>query len=311
MTTWTEMKCCFVAKTKNARRMSAKAIFCFLGLLAVVVFPQETGQKESADRREIFIVGTIHSMHFNPDYRYSINDLLAQIIALKPDVVCGEIAPEAFDRTTEGYFPPEAAFLAEMESLLNYRFVPVDWRLDYATQAKADSSYPESVKEQVASFAGTYFERMKESGSKSVYDDIHSELNIAVIDSVFEKIIGADPVAETAHGNWHERNRRIVENGLAAAKEANRIVFVFGSDHIPQIRRQLKVLGVEAKVPERLFECGNDFKVPDAVRKRWRRNLENLKRIRDGKIPVTDDYYQKITKSRRIQELELAIQKSS
>jgi len=311
MTPFTEMNGCFVSKTKNARHMSVTAIFCFLGLLAAAIFPQETGQKESADRQEIFIIGTIHSMHFNPDYHYSINDLLAQIIALKPEVVCGEIVPEAFDRATEGFFPPEAAFLAEMASSAYYRFVPVDWRLDYATQAKADSSYPESVKEQVASFAGTYFTRMKESGSQSIYDDIHSESNIAVIDSVFEKIIGADPVAETAHGNWHERNRRIVENGLAAAKGATRIVFVFGSDHIPQIRRQLKDLGIEPQVPERLFESGNDFKVPDAVLKRWRRNLENLKLIRDRKIPVTDDYYQKIANSRRIQELELAIQKSS
>jgi len=259
----------------------------------------------------VFIVGSIHSMHYNPDYGYSITDLMEQIIALRPDVVCGEIAPEAFEQVTEGYFPPEAALLAEMAQVLNYRFVPVDWRLDFATQAKADSVYPPSVKEKLAPFGSTYFNRMNESRSESIYDAIHSEANIAIIDSLFENIIGADSIAEIAHGNWHERNRKIAENGMNAAGNAQIIVFVFGSDHIPQIRRQLQSLGFDPRVPDRMFVPGGSFKVPDAVLERWKLNLENLKSIRDRKIPVTDDYYQKIINSGRIRELEQAIQKSS
>ena len=125
-------------------------------------------------------------MHYNPDYRYSTVDLLEQIRALKPDVVCGEIAPDAYEQATEGYFPPEAALLAEMAGELNYRFVPVDWRLDYATQAAADSIYPVSVKEKLAPFGNTYFARMNESASRSIYDAVHSEANISIIDSVFD-----------------------------------------------------------------------------------------------------------------------------
>jgi len=268
-------------------------------------------QKKTVTGQEIFIIGSIHSMHFNPEYHYSITDLLEQIRALNPDVVCGELAPDAFDQSTEGYFPPDAALLAEMAPVLNYRFVPVDWRLDYATQSKADSAYPESVKEKLAPFGSTYFARMNESAGGSIYDAIHSEANIAIIDSVFEQIIGSDSIAEIAHGNWRERNRRIAENGIGAAGDAHRIVFVFGSDHIPQIRRQLQTLGLEPQVPERMFVPSGNNKVPDAVLKRWKRNLGNLRLIRDRKIPVTDDYYQKIINSRRIQELEQAIQKSS
>lgn len=282
-----------------------------LGLCGFVLFTQENRQDELKTKPEIFIVGTIHSMHFNPDYNYSIIDLQSQINALKPDLVCGEIAPEAFDQPTEGYFPPEAAFLAEMASKLNYRFVPVDWRLDYATQSKADSLYPESVMQQVSSFGKTYFAKMMESDCQSIYDEIHSEVNIAIVDSVFEKIIGANPITEIAHGNWHERNQRIVENGLAAKKNARRIVFVIGSDHIPQIRRQLNKLGYEPQIPERRFVPSHSFKVPDEVLERWKRNLNNLRSIREKKIPSSDDYYLKIVNSRRVQELELAIQKSS
>lgn len=288
-----------------------KVIYFLIAMPVNSGISADSMQDEPRGKPEIFIIGSIHSMHYNPDYHYSIADLLEQIRALKPDVVCGEITPEAFEQTTEGYFPPEAAFLAEMAPVLNYRFVPADWRLDYATQAAADSIYPAAVKEKLAPFGATYFARMYESASQSIYDAIHSEVNIAIIDSVFEQIIGADSIAEIAHGNWHDRNRRIAENGLNAAGDAKRIVFVFGSDHIPQIRRQLQTLGYEPQIPDRMFvPCGSN-KVPDGVLKRWKRNLVNLMLIRDRKIPVTDDYYQKITNSRRIRELEQAIQKSS
>lgn len=291
--------------------MLIRTLCLLIAILGSTGLDMDSRLEEHAGKPEIFIIGSIHSMHYNPDYHYSVADLLEQIRSLEPDVVCGEIAPEAFEQVTEGYFPPEAAFLAEMAPVLNYRFVPVDWRLDYATQSKADSAYPESVKEKLSPFGSTYFARMNESAGGSIYDAIHSEANIAIIDSVFEQIIGSDSIAEIAHGNWRERNRRIAENGIGAAGDAHRIVFVFGSDHIPQIRRQLQALGFEPQIPERMFAPSGNNKVPDAVLKRWKRNLGNLRLIRERKITVTDDYYQKILNSRRIQELQQAIQKSS
>jgi hypothetical protein len=80
-----------------------------------------------------------------------------------------------------------------------------------------------------------------------------------------------------------------------------------GSDHIPQIRRQLQTLGFEPEIPDHLFIPAGNFTVPDVVLKRWKRNLDNLRLIRNNKIPVTDDSYHKIINSRRIQELEQAI----
>jgi hypothetical protein len=291
--------------------MFIKVLYSLLSLCAISLLSGESSEIVFNDKPEIFIVGTIHSRHFNPEYHYSLLDLQTQICALKPDLVCGEITPEAYENVMEGYFPQEAAFLAQMASILNYRFEPVDWRLNYATQLKAEKEYPESVLEKVSSFAKTYFARFKESDSPSVYDDIHNEMNIAIVDSLFEKIIGANQIAEIAHGNWNERNRRIVENGLAASRNAHRIVFVFGSDHIPQIRRQLEVLGYKVRIPARQFEPCNNFKVSDEVLERWQRNLKNLKLIREGKIQVNEDDYQKLINSHRIEDLELAIQKST
>lgn len=293
--------------------MFTKISFFILGLFGLVFFSKENKQDNLNIKPEIYIIGSIHSMHFDPDNHYSLIDLQTQINALKPDLVCGEITPEAFDQAMEGYFPPEAAFLAEMATTLNYRFVPVDWRLDYTTQSKAESEYPLYIKEQVKSLSDTMRNLISESNCQSIYDFFHENLNLQMIDSLYEKIIGINSIAELASGNWHERNRKIVENALKAskAKNAHRIVIVFGIDHIPQIKRQLNDLGVEPQIPKRLFVPSSNFNLPEAVIERWKRNLENLKLIRDKKIPTSDDNYQKVINSKRIQDLELAIQKSS
>jgi hypothetical protein len=290
--------------------MIKNGLLLFFALNSAIIFSQEIRQDKSGTKPEIYLIGSIHSSHFNPDNHYSINDLMTQIRALKPDIVCGEITPEAYDKAMEGYFPPEAAFLAKMASEINYRFVPVDWRLDYATQFKAESEYPLSIKNQCSELLNNSKAKLKEFDSQSMYDFIHSDINLKIIDSLYEKIIGINAIAEIAHGSWHERNRRIVENGLAAAGNARRIVFVFGSDHLPQLQRQLKILGIEAQIPKRMFIPSNNFKVLGEVLERWKRNLENLKQIRDKKTPTSYDNYQKIINSRRIQDLELVIEKS-
>ena len=61
---------------------------------------------------------------------------------------------------------------------LNYRFVTVDWRLDYATQSRADSVYPVSVKEKPAPFGSTWFTRMNESAGKQTSPQLPETQNI-------------------------------------------------------------------------------------------------------------------------------------
>ena len=290
--------------------MFKKILFFIFTFSQISIFSQEI-KKETLDiKPTIYLIGSIHNMHFNPDKHYSINDLLEQIRLLKPDLVCGEITPDAFNQPMEGYFPPEAAFLAEMANELNYRFVPVDWRLDYATQSKADSEFPASVKEQRLALLKSIQPKLEVSDIQSMYDILHDKAILNDLDSLYEKIIRVNALAEIASGSWTERNRRIVENGMAAAGNARVIVFVFGIDHLPQLQRQLKVLGIEAQIPKRLFAPSNNNKVSKAVLERWKRNLDNLKLIRDKKGPVTYDNYQKVINSKRIENIEEAIQKS-
>ena len=291
--------------------MSKKVLFFILTFSSISIFSQELKHDTLKVKPKIYLVGSVHHMHFKPENNYTVNDLLEQIRKLKPDVVCGEIAPEVFDQLMEGYFPPEAAFLAEMADELNYRFIPVDWRLDYTTQFSiANNNFPDTVQELRTALLNNLQAKVKASNSLSIYDAYHQRTVIKDLDSLYEKIIRPNALAEIASGSWHERNRRIIENGLMAAENAHTIVFVFGLDHLPGLQRELKSLGFEAQIPERLFEPGNKFKVSKAVLDRWKRNLENLKLIRDKKISTTYDNYQKVINCNRIEDIENAIQKS-
>jgi hypothetical protein len=291
--------------------MYKKILYLVLAFSPICGLALEIKQDTLDQKPSVYLIGSIHNMHFNQDKNYSVNDLLAQIQQLKPDLICGEITPEAFEKPMEGYFPPEAAFLAEMASEYNYRFEPVDWRLDYATQDIASKRFPASVKEKRSLLLKKVQVEFSESDKPSFYDDIHKEAILNYLDSLYENIIGTDALAEIASGSWSERNRRIIENGLAAAGNARVIVFVFGLDHIPGLKRHLMLAGIKAKIPERLFTPGNNFEVSDAVLERWKRNLENLKLIRDKKAPTTYDNYQKVVESNRIQDLDEAIKVST
>jgi hypothetical protein len=289
--------------------MLKKNLFFILAFSSIIGLSQEVKQDKRDIAPKVYLIGSIHNMHFNPDNHYSVNDLLSQIQALKADLVCGEITHEAYNQPMEGYFPPEAAFLAEMASESNYRFVPVDWRLDHATQTMASGEFPASVKEKRSALLNEVQAKLKASTGVSFYDILHDSTIINSLDSLYERIIGPNALAEIASGSWHERNRRAVENGVRSKGDARTIVFVFGIDHLPQLQRQLQALGIEAQIPGRLFIPGNSFQVSTAVLARWKRNVENLKLIRDKKIAVPLDDYQKVLDSKRIENLEEAIEK--
>ena len=289
------------------------ALFIFLPVPMNAMFGKLPGQvdtgKNSANKPEVFLIGTIHEMHLDPANRYSIPDLLAQIAALRPDIVCGEITPEAFGGVMEGYFPPEAACLAQMAAKMNYRFVPVDWRLDSQTQSKAEREFPEEVKVKMQELVaqGTAH---KKADLASAYDFFNGKNNLETIDRFFEEIVGKDPVIELAQGAWHRRNRTIVENGLAAAGPGQRVVFALGSDHLPGLQRELKARGVEAVIAKRQFVPCNSNRVDDDVRQRWQRNLDNLRNIRAGLVQTSEDNVLKAKNSKRPESLQKAIDRS-
>ncbi len=259
---------------------------------------------------EVHLVGVLHNLHFSPRSRYSLDDLKAQILALKPDLICGEITPEALGGPMEGYFPPEAAFLAEMAPRWRMRFSAVDWRMDSALQEKAEREEPADVAARAQRMDQAFLEGLEGFTGTSLYDFAHLPATLKQVDDKFEKVLGENTVSDLAAGSWHERNRRIVANSLDAARGARRIVIVFGASHLPQLVRQLEARGIKARIAPRRFQPGGSAAVPRPVVERWRRNLENLKGVRDGRIPVAADALLKVRRSNRVRDLEQAIQAS-
>jgi hypothetical protein len=256
---------------------------------------------------EVYVVGTAHDGHFWPEAHYSLKDLRKEIESIRPQEICGEITPEAYKTSMEGYYPPEAVYLDEIGPALNARFVPADWRIASAWQGRAQAMMPKAVREQWEDSEAEIGKQLKEAlKSETVFDFLHGNF-VVLSKRKFEEVLGENTVGDIALGGWHERNRRIVENCLDASAGAQRIVIAFGASHIEQLQMQLKQAGITAKIPLRSFTPSGMGTVPPSVIARWRLNRDNLKAILAGSIKVSNDSLSKIKDSNRVQELDRAL----
>jgi hypothetical protein len=259
---------------------------------------------------EIYLIGSVHNMHFEERYHYSLIDLQAQIRSLHPDVVCGEITPEDFSGPMEGNFPPEAAMLSEMAPSWGARFVPADWRVSFAWQARgekqeADNKVKATEVNAEQDKLKAYYEAFP---GGSLYDYTNGSPQFqAMVDHMFEDVIGENTPSDIAAGAWHERNRMIVENCLAKAGPAKRIVFVFGAAHVAQLQRQLAALGLKGQIPPRTFTPAGLGTMPQAVIARWERNLKKLEGIADGTIAASANMKAKVQDTNRAPQLQSEI----
>lgn len=257
------------------------------------------------EKPEVFLVGTIHDFHFEPQYHYSMPDLLVEVKTLHPDAVCGEISADAYEQAAEGYYPPEAAFLAEMSKDLGYRFIATDWRGDSRKQSKLEDAMSKDETTKLDVFWKKVMGEVKAYKGPSLYDYFHSPEHLQLVDQFFEKFIAAD--GDIVMGYWHERNHNIVENCLKESTGKKRIVFAYGASHIPQLQRELKEKGIESTVAGRLFTPSGEGQVAPTVVQRWRRNLQGLEGISSGSITASEEYRFRIKHSRRIKDLKQAI----
>ncbi len=130
----------------------------------------------------------------------------------------------------------------------------------------------------------------------------------AMVDHLFEDVIGENTPSDIAAGAWHERNRSIVENCLVNAGSARRIVIVFGAAHVAQLQRQLAALGLKGRIPPRAFLPAGLGTMPQMVVSRWERNLRNLEGIVNGSITVSPDVKAKVEDTNRAPQLRSEIE---
>lgn len=287
------------------RRLVIVALLSVFPLIA-----QNAAPKAPSAAPQIFLVGSVHNYHFEDRYHYSLIDLQTQVRSLHPDVICGEITPEAFNGAMEGNFPPEAAMFAQMAPGWGVRFSPADWRVSFAVQKRGEQQEAED-KVKVAEEATekskvmAYYDGFS---GVSLYDTIGSAKYLALVDHIYEKVVAENTPSDIAAGAWHERNRRIVENCLTEAGTARRIVFVFGTDHLPQLQRQLAARGLTGQIPPRAFTPIGLGTMPQAVIARWQRNLKNLESIADGTLAASADIRAKVEDTNRAPVLRSEIE---
>jgi len=279
--------------------------------ISTLVAQNKSSNTSEVSVLEIYLIGSVHNMHFEERYHYSLIDLQAQVRSLHPDVVCGEITPGDLNGPMEGNFPPEAAMLAEMAPSWGVRFIPADWRISFAWQARAEKQEADDKLKAAAVNA-------QQAKIKAYYDDFNGDslydyTNVspklqAMVDHLYEGVIGENTPSDIAAGAWHERNRMIVENCLVNAGSARRIVFVFGNAHLAQLERQLAALGLKGRIPPRAFTPAGLGMMPQTVIARWERNLKNLEGIADGSITVSADMKAKVKDTNRAPQLRSEIE---
>jgi hypothetical protein len=281
------------------KRKQWAASFSSLTIFTILSIASLFAQAQSADANDtggagpaIYLIGSVHDLHFDDRYHYSLVDLAAQVRSLAPEVICGEITPEALGRAMEGNFPPEAAMLAVMARGWHSRFVAADWRVSFSQQRQGEQE--EAADQSRAAAVEAEQERMKvfyaSFAGVSLYDSTTGSAQfLAAVDHLFEEVVGEGTVSDLAAGAWHERNRRIVANCLTAAGRAKGIVFVFGAAHLPQLRRQLAERGMAAQIPARAFQPAGLGRRPPPVVARWERNLRNLEDVEKGSVAISTD----------------------
>jgi hypothetical protein len=255
----------------------------------------------SAGQFAIYLIGSVHNMHFEERYHYSLIDLQVQVLSVHPDVVCGEITPEAYNAPMEGNFPPEAAMLAEMAPGWGVRFILADWRVSFAWQRRGEQQEAENKAQYAAVLEAQrqIQDLYQHYSGESVYDMISGGSFLAMEDHIDEDVTGENTPSDIAAGAWHERSRMIVQNCLTGAGGAKRIAFVFGSAHLPQLRRQLAARGLVAQIPARAFvPAGLGTMAPEVIA-RWQRNLKNLEGIAAGTVEVPADARDKVKDTNR------------
>jgi hypothetical protein len=249
---------------------------------------------------DFYVLGTLHSMHLTARYRYSLTDLEAEIRALAPDLICGEIVRSAVGAKTEGLFPPEAALLAQVAESVPSTFAAVDWRADFEGNSGRVVVEP-PVPAHVESLRRQLLDRLEHFDAETVFDLLHGDEFGALTRQIHEGWI--DAAGEAADGFSVTRNRRIVENCLEAARlhRSHRVVFAFGQDHQYAIKDELKAHGLVGKSPPRMFRPSS-MPAPDAVIQRWVRNRAALEGL--VKDPTTPEAVRNMgSRLKRMQEL--------
>lgn len=253
---------------------------------------------------QVTLVPSIHKLHFDSQWNYTLDDLLASVAKTNPELICLEISKEAFNGPLEGLYPPEAALLAEYFGTKRIPVVPADWRADRNLYKEPSQAFEDSVRGPKDEFKKRLADK-KDKVSFLISDE--GKRLVKKIHSLYIEQLG-----EAADGFWNTRNEKIAGSCYREATKLGlvRVSVIFGIDHFYALEEDFRQFGsVELRMPEIRREK-SESNLPQLALRRWTRNLENLEAALNA--PQADEGIRRwIKESNRIDELKLFIGKVS
>ncbi|MGH4123465.1 MAG: hypothetical protein ACREV6_11125 [Clostridium sp.] len=183
------------------------------------------------------ILGTVHSDEMRKEYNFSLEKMAEIIKRFKPDIICGEVRPEDWQKycdTSEytGYLGPNEyrKLIMPLCEKQGIRFIPVDWfeddlvNIDYF-RGKTDVEI-NSIEKQFESIMSIYMEVAK----KSIIPFNSFEFN----DIVEKKQDFQNGINPTVHNLcWIYRNQIMIERikRVLENNKGKRILCTVGAEH--------------------------------------------------------------------------------
>lgn len=205
------------------------------------------------------VVGILGTMHGEDSFReqigYTLENMRQVIADFKPDIICGEVRPEDWekyckDKSYSGYLGPNEyrRMIIPYCEEQGVEFVPVDWFEDDMVSFDYLRSYSEEEKDSLMKEHNKIYEKIWDVGKKSSLPLNSFEFNELIMYKQ-EWLGSLDPTIHNMY--WTARNQLMVERIKAVIKnnQNKRILCTVGAEHNYFYFRELNKEDLELVFP--------------------------------------------------------------
>jgi hypothetical protein len=204
----------------------------------------------------IGILGTIHGEDsFREELGYTLEVMKQAIIEFNPDIICGEVRPEDWDKychdkNYSGYLGPNEyrrMIIPYCESK-GIQFIPIDWFEEDMVSLDYLRNYNESQKEQKVKQLKEMYDDIWEIGRKSTLPLNSFEFNEAIMKKE-EWLNSLEPTVHNIY--WIVRNQLMMERIKRVIQDNRdkRILCTVGAEHNYFYYKELKNIGCKLLFP--------------------------------------------------------------
>lgn len=195
------------------------------------------------------ILGTIHNNELRDRYRCTLDLYKEIILEFKPDIICGEVHPQSWERylknkNEKGYWGEPASEYWELIFPLceeySIEFVPIDWfELDVWNNFYPFEGYSNEEKIELEKIDDEWFSKQMNAHSYGEIPFNSKEFdNLAKLK--YEWLFQINPVSQNFR--WIVRNHIMIQRVVNTFKvnPERRILCIVGADHNDFFYKELK-----------------------------------------------------------------------